>query len=465
MAELWALSATDIAAMIRSGDVSAEEVTRATLDRIDAVNGTVNALAYVRHDAAIADARAVDAARRQGADLPPMAGVPTTTKINTDEAGAATTNGIRAGLNVIAETDSPPVANLRRAGAVFVGRSNAPAFSLRWFTDNDVHGRTLNPWDRDVTPGGSSGGAAAAVATGMCAVGGGNDYGGSIRHPAAMCGVVGFRPSTGRVPAYNASSAVERPISNQLFSVNGPLTRTVADAELAFAAMIAADPRDPFHVPLGYSPAAAPARVAVMRENPDGPTSPEVAAAIDAAANALRDAGAEVIDIPPPHFDEATKLWRAMVYEDVLRVSMPTIEAHGDAAVKRVMALITEGAETPPLADVVNAYGRRMAMARDWSLYFDRTPVLLTAVSWRHGMKVGADLQSAEDLGAIVSDLSPLLGTAMLGLPGLTVPVAVAGGLPVGVQLVANRWREDLLISTGRLLEAAFPPNTPIAPT
>ncbi len=163
-------------------------------------------------------------------------GVPVTIKVNVDTAGHATTDGIVAAKDNIAETDSPLVAHMRAAGAVIVGRSNTPAFSLRWFTDNDLHGRTLNPFDAKVTPGGSSGGAAAAVATGMGAIAHGNDYGGSVRYPAWACGVVGLRATVGRVPGYKAS-APSRIISNQMMSVQGPLTRSVADARLALQVM------------------------------------------------------------------------------------------------------------------------------------------------------------------------------------------------------------------------------------
>jgi len=247
--ELWRLSAVELAEAIRRKDVSCRDAIASVLARIDETNPRVNALPEVLADEAVAAADAADRALARGEQIGPLHGVPVTTKVNVDQAGRATTNGVVALRDLVAASDSPPVANLTRAGAVVIGRSNTPAFSLRWFTDNDLHGRTLNPWNPGVTPGGSSGGAAAAVALGMGPIAHGNDYGGSIRYPAWACGVVGLRPTVGRVPAYNETANEERGISSQLMSVQGPLTRTVADARLALAVMAEGDPRDPLWVP------------------------------------------------------------------------------------------------------------------------------------------------------------------------------------------------------------------------
>ncbi|PJE33776.1 amidase, partial [Pseudooceanicola lipolyticus] len=206
MQNIWRLSASEIAAQVRDGAVSAVEVTQAHLDRLAAVNPTLNAVVQEFPDEALAAARAVDETRSRGDDPGPLAGVPVTIKVNVDQAGHATTNGLRIQKDLIAQQDSPVVANLRRAGAVVVGRTNTPAFSLRWFTRNQLHGQTLNPRNPALTPGGSSGGAGAAVAAGICAIGHGTDIAGSIRYPAYACGIHGLRPTLGRVAAWNASA-------------------------------------------------------------------------------------------------------------------------------------------------------------------------------------------------------------------------------------------------------------------
>ena len=201
---------------------------------------------------------AADDARRRGDVLGPLHGVPVTVKVNVDTKGRATTNGVVAFKDNVATEDSPVVANLRKAGALIIGRTNTPAFSVRWFTENDLHGRTLNPWSREHTPGGSSGGASSAVAAGMGAIAHGNDLAGSVRYPAYCTGVVGLRPSFGRVPAFLPSAKEERPLSMAMMSVQGPLARNVADLRLALQAMSAGDARDPWWVPAPLSGPALP---------------------------------------------------------------------------------------------------------------------------------------------------------------------------------------------------------------
>ncbi|MBX9702431.1 MAG: amidase, partial [Acetobacteraceae bacterium] len=253
-ADLWRLPATDLAARIRAREISATDATRAALARMEAVNGRINAVIAPLPEQALATAAAVDAALAQGIDPGPLAGVPVTVKVNVDQAGQATTNGLRIQQDLVAEHDSPVVANLKRAGAVIIGRTNTPAFSLRWFTRNSLHGHTRNPRDPSITPGGSSGGAAAAVTAGIGALAHGTDIGGSIRYPAYACGVHGLRPTIGRIAAWNPSGP-ERAIGAQLMAVSGPIARSIADLRLGLAAMAQPDARDPWWTP---APLAGP---------------------------------------------------------------------------------------------------------------------------------------------------------------------------------------------------------------
>src|SRR4030088_2280698 len=188
MQDLWRLSAADIAALIRSKKISAKEAASAALARLDAVNPQINAVVDHRPEDVLAQAGAVDAALARNEDVGPLAGVPVTLKVNIDQEGFATTNGLKLQRDVIARTNSPVVDNLRKAGAVILGRTNCPAFSYRWFTTNLIHGDTKNPRDPSITPGGSSGGAGAAVAAGIGHIAHGTDIAGSIRYPAHACG-------------------------------------------------------------------------------------------------------------------------------------------------------------------------------------------------------------------------------------------------------------------------------------
>jgi amidase len=258
--ELWRWSACDLAQAVRTRRISSREAVESCLERVDRVNPNLNALIELSREEALASADAADAAVASGKPLGPLHGVPTSLKVNSDQAGHATTNGVVAFRENIASADGPQAQKLREAGAVFVGRNNTPAFSFRWFTNNDLHGRTLNPWHPGRTPGGSSGGAGSAVASGMLPIAHGNDIGGSIRYPAYACGVVGIRPTVGRVPSWFGPTGADEPLSVQSMLVQGPLARSVADLRLALDAMSGFDPRDPSSLPVPPASTNPPCR-------------------------------------------------------------------------------------------------------------------------------------------------------------------------------------------------------------
>ena len=454
---LWALSALELASVIAEGKASARDTTLSVLARINDVNPRINAIVDVMDDEAITAADAADRMQHSGASLGPLHGVPITLKVNIDTAGRATTDGIVAAKDVIAATDSPLVASLRKAGAIIVGRTNTPAFSLRWFCDNDLHGRTLNPFDASVTPGGSSGGAAAAVACGMGAIAHGNDYGGSIRYPAWACGVVGLRTTVGRVPSYKAS-APNRTITIQMMSVQGPLTRTVADARLAMHVMAEGSVLDPqwADAPLAYPhDRQRVLRVAVFKRHAAYDVDASVVAAIDQAARWLAEAGCEIHEVDPPHFEESADLWNQMVMDDLRRGGLPAVVAMGDAGTRAALAGYM--ADLPQLDQnqMLEAQMRRFTLLRDWALFFERYPVLLMPNSWQKQFAIDADKGGDAAVKKLLAAQSPLLATAMLGLPGLSVPTGVVDGLPTGVQLVSGKFREDLLLRAGEMIEAA----------
>lgn len=454
--EPWRLSATALAEAIRERRVSAREATQNVLDRIDAVNPHINALVSVHHDAALAAADTADATLARGDAVGPLHGVPVSIKVNIDVAGEPTTDGVWAFKNNMATEDSPLVASLRKAGAIVVGRNNAPAFSLRWFTDNAFHGRTLNPFDASVTPGGSSGGAAAAVACGMGPIAHGNDYGGSIRYPAWACGVVGLRTTVGRVPSYKAS-APNRIVSNQQMSVQGPLTRSVADARLALQVMSEGTPLDPQWVPapLGFSDSAQPTRVALFTGWTGSRVDPGVVRACEQAAHWLQDAGYTVEEAEPPHFAEVSAMQFQMVMNDMRRAGVSFMREKGDGALRTALDHYLSITPEWSRDQALEALTRRFNIARDWALFFERYPILLMPNSWERPLPIDDDQRSAARVQEILLAQSPLLGTAVLGLPGLSVPTGVVDGLPTGVQLVAARFREDRLLRAGEVIESA----------
>src|ERR1041385_5453122 len=249
---LWQRSAIEITTGIRTKMISCSEVMQAVVKRIRAMNPKLNAIVVDLTDQARAEAAAADRALKSLADPGPLFGVPVTIKVNIDVEGQATTNGLPAFANLIAPDDSPVVRNLRRAGAIIVGRTNTPEVSMRVTTVNPLQGRTWNPWNPEASPGGSSGGAGAAAAAGFGPIHHGNDIGGSLRFPAFANGVTTLKPTPGRVPAFNPSSIIERGLLAQLTSVQGAIARTVADVRLATRVMAAGDPRDPFWIPAPF---------------------------------------------------------------------------------------------------------------------------------------------------------------------------------------------------------------------
>lgn len=454
--ELWRHDALSIANGVRAKHFSAREVTESVLGRIDVANPHINALAEVMRDEALVAAKRADDALANGDKIGPLHGVPVTIKVNVDTKGHATTDGCLALKNNIAKSDSPLVAHLRDAGAIIVGRTNTPAFSLRWFTDNDLHGRTLNPFNPAVTPGGSSGGAAAAIATGMGAIAHGNDYGGSIRYPAFACGVVGLRTTAGRIASYKESGP-KRGITNQLMSVQGPLTRTVGDARIALAVMAQPSSLDPNWVPapLRFPETGKPMTVALYRRHARHRLDPGLDDALNSAARWLTEAGCHVEEIEPPLFDEGATLWRKMVYDDLRREGLPAFEAMGDAAVKRSLLLAYEGVAELDRDGYLDALTERLGILREWAKFFERYSVLLMPNSWERQFPIDDDIGTEARAKAVIAAQSPLLGTAMMGLPGLSVPVGMHDGLPTGVQLVAWRFREDLALQAGEIIERA----------
>jgi len=456
MSDLWALTATEMAALIRQRDVSAREITESTLARIDHANPGCNAIVARCDDEALASADAIDRALSLGLDPGPMAGVPVTTKVNTDQKGFATTNGLRIQRDLIAAEDSPVVSNLRKAGAVIVGRTNTPAFSLRWFTRNALHGHTTNPRAPGITPGGSSGGASAAVAAGMGPVAHGTDIAGSIRYPAYACGIHGLRPSLGRVPAFNASGP-DRHIGAQLMAVSGPLARSIADLRLSLTAMAQPDLRDPWFVDAPMHGPDLP-RHAALCLAPDGmDVVAPVKDALRAAATRLSLAGWEVVECDTPALREAMELQMIMWLSEMRRGAGQAVRDEADPDAERIyeyLQTITPDADLNMLMDTLQSRSRLM---RTWRDFLSRYPVMLCPVSGELPFADLRDVASQADFEAIIAAQMPQIGLPFLGLPGLTVTNGAAMGLPVGVQLVANQFREDLLLDAGELIGETVP--------
>ena len=464
MKDIWCLPAHELAGLIRAKKVSAKEAATSALARLDAVNPAINAVVDHRPDDVLSQAAAVDAAIARGDDVGVLAGVPVTIKANIDQAGFANTNGLKMQADVIAKDNSPVVDNLRKAGAVILGRTNCPAFSYRWFTTNLIHGNTKNPRDPSITPGGSSGGAGAAVAAGIGHIAHGTDIAGSIRYPAYANGVHGLRTTVGRIAAFNAALP-ERTIGPQISAVSGPLARTIGDLRISLAAMSMPDMRDPWWVPAPLEGPPMPKRAALC-VNPEGlDPVPEVKAAVVDAAKRLERAGwivEEVTSLPPlkEAAEHQTKLWLGDNYEGQLAAA----EREGDpGALACLRGNKSKVFPFDPLT-LSKILTRRATLVREWSLFLEKYPVLLMPVSGELPFPDQLDTKDDASFARVWRAQLPQIAIPFMGLPGLTVSTGLVGRVPVGVHVVAGRYREDLCLLAGEAIEAGGTPPSPIDP-
>ncbi|NOC81790.1 amidase family protein [Ruegeria sp. HKCCD6428] len=458
--DIWRLSATDLTTLTRRGDLSATEAVQASIERMDEVNPHLNAVVEDLREQALERAEALDNARAGGKPTGPLHGVPVTIKVNVDQKGHATTNGVVALKDVIAPDDAPVVSNLLKAGAVVVGRTNTPEFSFRADTDNPLYGRTHNPWGRHISPGGSSGGAGAAVMAGIGALAHGNDIGGSLRFPAAANGAVTVKPGLGRVPAWNPSQKVERGLLAQSMSVQGLITRSAADLHLSMPSLIAADARDPFHVPMAWRGPApdAPVKVAFTKNAFGYALHPEVEKALDTARDALTDAGYMVQEIDPPDVFECGRIGYRTLMGEVLTLMKSDIEAAGSKTIQNIFAVYFQ--EFPPIVEteMVRMLAKRSHYAREWSLFLQDYPLVLSPFLPQPFFKPDRDTEGAEGVHEVLGCAVYSYAMNFLGLPAACVPARLAelpkGPQPISVQIAAQRWREDLAVDAAAAIEA-----------
>ncbi len=466
--DIWRWSATRIASSIARRDISAMEALESCVNRMAAVNGKLNAVTVDLSQSARAAADRADAAVARGDALGALHGVPVSIKENVDQEGCATTNGVVGFQNLIAKADSPCVANWRRAGAVIIGRTNTPAFSFRLDTVNDLRGRTFNPWSPHHVPGGSSGGAASSVAAGITPLAHGTDIAGSVRFPAYCCGVASIRPSFGRVPSYNTTQTVERSISSQWMSVQGPIARSVADVRLGLAAMAIRDSRDPWWTPapIDGPRIPGPIRVALLTDARDigAALHPSVAHALEQAAAWLTDAGYEIVDEPTPGFTRAKDLWFEMQMPEFRHYMLPLIDKEGDEGIRTAVRLMFENVSPGDSISYMKSLAERTRLIREWTLFLDRVPLVLAPICSEPVYRQGFDIESAARTTSMWSECATMMAVPVLGLPAAAVPTGVAGGLPVGIQIIGRRFREDLCLDAAEAIEARAGAITPIDP-
>jgi amidase len=463
--ELWRMSAGELAEAIRSKQASTQEVIEAHLRRIEAVNPAINAVTVVLGEQAVEAAKAADRAVAGGGYLPPFHGVPFTVKENIDLAGTPTTMGLKALAGAYPARDAPVVERLKAAGAIPVGHTNCPNITVRWHTDSELWGATVNPWDRSRTPGASSGGEAAALATGMTPLGLGNDGLGSLRWPAQCCGITVLKPTLGRIPHASSIEPMDAAIGIQLTSVEGPLARRVADLRTAFDILCGPTWRDPWSVsaPLRGPEPTKPIRVALVFDPAGQGTAKQVQEGVRKAARALEHAGYAVEEVEPPSIDVAATTLLGMLNTPEIRALWQMMSPLMPADTERFLAAFYEAAGEPDSVTTVRSFMVRTSLLRAWGEFQETHPLIVAPIYTDVPFVVGTDLVDGR-VAETIRGMRMALAVNALGLPAVALPVGVEDGLPQSVQVIGPRYREDLCLDAAAAIEDRLGIFTPIDP-
>ncbi|MGE0852975.1 MAG: amidase [Hyphomicrobiaceae bacterium] len=455
-AELWRDDAVSLAARLAAGEVTPTVLLAACLDRCERLEPTLNAFAFIDRDGARAAAREATSRQKAGKRLGPLDGIPVAIKDNLYVRGLPAEWGSLLFKGFVPEQDDICVARLRAAGAVIVGKTTTPEFALLGRTENRVTGTTRNPWDPRLTPGGSSGGAAAAVAAGMVPLAIGTDAGGSTRMPASYTGLAGLRPSNGRIPRCYGFPPMALD-----FQAIGVMARTMRDLELLFGAVAGPDVRDPVS-----QHTTQPRRTAMPRKigwfvDIDGlRASSEVIASVEEVLQCLRTLGCIVQPCRPP-FDlaEISELWDTLTPVGAARAAMRFGDAWKTAATGQIAGLVEKG-QSIAATDYVNALDRlqafRMTTSANWcdfdALVMPVNPVPAWPVETDHPSEIDGRPVGPGAQGMFCGWVNAM-GYAGLSIPGRPS----ADGRPIGVQLVAPNGADEVVIEIARRLELAMP--------
>lgn len=467
MTELWERDAWDLADAIRGGDIVAADAIETTLSRIASRNDELNAVCFIDADGARARAIEIDAMVARGEDPGPFAGVPLGVKELAQAKGFPNTHASVVYRDDIADEDCPEVARLRGAGAVVTGLTTAPEFGIPSYTNSPLHGVTRNPWNTERTPGGSSGGSAAAVAAGMLPMGTGSDGGGSIRIPAAYSGLPGMKSTFGRIPQGNA----ECPFDTGLTSVSGPMVRSVRDAARYLDVTSGPAVGDPTSLPkpMAYEPLVADVerardhlrgrKVAWTATLGYAETDRDVERVTRESAEALVDAaGLELVEISM-HFPKPGRAWGVLGAGNMAAWHMDFCADHLDELDFLARSSV-EGMPHLRARHLGAAIRRRQEILLASAAVFEQVDMLLmpttpTTAYQAEGTLVG-ELNGREvDLLMLSAPFTAPFN--MTGQPGCSVPAGLVDGMPCGLQIVARRHEDDLCLAGAAVLEAVRP--------
>ena len=465
MKDLWKIYGYEISDLLNKKKVSAAEICNNLIEHIEKINPKINAIVVETFEDAKKQAKILDKKIKEGENIGTLAGVPTTIKVNTDQIGYPSTNGLRIQKDLIAKKDSTVVKNLRNSDALMLGKTNTPAFSIHWFTRNSLHGHTLNPHNKNITPGGSSGGAAAATAAGMGAIGHGTDIAGSIRYPAYACGIHGLRPSIGRVPMINYTSP-DRHIGGQIMAVSGPLARSIKDLELALKVMSRENYDDPWWTPLPFYLPMPEKKIALLKKIEGLKIDPIISAELDLVAKRLEDSGWVIEEPKSPNFQEAAKFQATLWLGEFRRTGGEAITKENDPDSNFIYNQMSRRCPDTSLEKFMDSLQQRARISREWNKFFDQYPIILCPITGDVPFPDLKDLESEESFDLVFDSMLPQIAPPYIGLPGLSFATSqTKQKIPLGVQFISRKFREDLLLNVAYDLENYYPKIEPVLPS
>ena len=453
--DYWKLSAFESAKLIRNGSISAEDLVSSCIQRVNQTNSKINAIVDDLSEAALEKAYEADKLSKKSKFKGPLHGIPITVKENIDQKGYATPNGLEALKDVIAPGNAPVVDNLEKDGAIIIGRTNTPEFSMRGTTDNIIHGRTFNPWNDWASPGGSSGGASAAVMSGMGSLAHGNDIAGSLRIPSTATGACTVKPGLGRVPAYNPSQTQERGLIAQLMSVQGVIAREIKDVRLGMQSLINYDPRDPWMVemPFESKSLSSPIKIGYTKETLGETLHPAVDKALENAIEALRDAGYILEEIVLPEFQDASDFSAKTLFGELKALHEKDYKTLGSENFNLVADNYFEIISPFEGEDLLLGMAKRSYFFREWNLFFRQYPLVLTPFLLYPTYKWNRDTEGLEGTKEVLAGMFYAHTMNYIGIPAGVVSANYNDGLPIGVQLISSRFREDIILNACEEIE------------
>ena len=465
MSKLWSLHAHQISKLLEIREVSATEICNSLINHIEEINPKINAIVVKTYEDAKKQAKVLDKKIKEDEKVGLLAGVPTTVKVNTDQIGYPSTNGLQIQKDLIATQDSPVVKNLRNSDALMFGKTNTPAFSIHWFTRNSLHGHTLNPHNKTITPGGSSGGAAAATATGMGAIGHGTDIAGSIRYPAYACGIHGLRPSIGRVPMINYTTP-DRHIGGQIMAVSGPLARCIKDIEIALKAMSMENYDDPWWAPIPFSLPMPEKKIALLTKIEGLKIDPIIVEELNKAAKKLEQIGWIIEEPKAPNFQEAANYQATLWLGEFRRTGGEAISKENDPDANFIYNQMCRRCPDTSLEKFMDSLQNRARISREWNKFFDLYPIILCPITGDIPFPDLKDLESEESFDLVFDSMLPQIAPPYMGLPGLSFATnKTKEKIPLGLQLISRKYREDLLLNVAYDLEKYYPKIDAVLPS